>query len=179
MNPIIAALLGLAIFAVGALGYFETFGQASAGASAQNTTQVVQSVFSNVQQQFANNPNNFAGFNNTAAIQGNIVPAAWVPSGQSLLITAPWGGAVTFGAYNGAGGTATGWSMKIAGVPQSQCSQIASFYTAQTAIIAVGTTVVADNPNYGLTGTWPPQPAAVEAACANPTNTITWDNMGQ
>ncbi len=180
MNPLVAILLGLAVLVIGTLGYFQIYGSASANANAQNTSQVVQSIFSNVSENFANNPNNFVGFDDTDAIQAGIVPASWIPTGQTTAILDPWGGAVTFGVVSVNGGTNNGWSMVLASVPESECAQAASFYTPQTYEITINTTVVASNPAYGgATGTWPPAPASIQAACSAKTNTVEWQVSGQ
>jgi len=180
MNPLVAILLAFAVLVIGTLGYFQIYGSASASANAQNTLQVIESIFSNTSQEFANNPNNFGGFDNTDAIQGNIVPTSWIPTGQTTEITDPWQGAVTFAAANIGTGTNNGWSMSLEDVPQAVCSTIASFFTPQTSQIIINGNVVASNPTYGgATGSWPPPAADVQAGCSTSTNTVEWEVSGQ
>ena len=184
MNPLVAILLGVAVLVIGAAGYFEIFGSASTSASEQNTNQVIEAVFSNVSQQFANNPLNFTGFNNTDAIQASIVPNTWVPEGSTTNITDPWGGTTTFGVAGINGGTANGWTLTLADVPENSCADIASFYTPQTASIQVNGASVATNPNYNggtasSTAPWPPSTPIIETACSAAENTVEWTTSWQ
>jgi hypothetical protein len=178
MNPLVAILLGLAVLVIGTLGYFQIYGSASSNANAQNTSQVIQAIFSNVASNFANNPTNFTGFDNTDAIQAAIVPSSWIPPGQTTTILDPWGGAVTFAPVSIANGNNNGWSMTLASVPQAVCAQVATYYTPQTDVIGINGREVASNPTYGGS-LWPPAPASIQAKCLPKTNTIIWDVSGQ
>ena len=179
MNPLVAILLSLAVLVVGVRGYFEIFGGASSAANAQNTQQVIESIFSNASTMFENNPGNYGGFNNTAAIQGGVVPSAWVPTGQTTAIKDPWGGAVAFQPANINGGTANGYSFTLPNVPESECSAIADFATPQTASISINGASIGTNPSYGGTGIWPPTAAEVAVACSAAQNTVVWMIAGQ
>lgn len=184
MNPLVAIVLATIILIAGTLGYFELSGSASTNVEAQNISQNLQAIFSNVTQQFSNNPLNFTGFNNTDAIDAHIPPGAWVPTGQTTAINDPWGGTVTFSTASINGGTDNGWQMELTQVPQSQCSSAASVYTAQVSTIEVNGATVATNPSYngGTASTatpWPPSAAVIQAACSQTSNTLTWDTSGQ
>jgi hypothetical protein len=179
MNPLLAVILVLAILVAGSIGYFGMFSSASSGVSSQNALQSVQTIFSNVQANFAITPNNFTGFDNTAAVAAGIPPASWVPSGSVSTIADDWGGAVTFGVANINGGTSNGWTMTMEDAPSNQCATVAGFYTPQTYEILVNGTAIATNPAYGGAGTWPPAEAAIEVACDKSQNSIEFEVAGQ
>lgn len=179
MNPIYPALLFLIITAAGLYAYFSGYNSANAGVSASAAQDEITQVFSNVERVYAMNSNNFTGLDSTAAAQAGMVPQSWiVQSGTgtsgSTTLQDPWGGAVTLAPANVNGGTANGWSLKLANVPPKICAQIASYYTPYTAGITVNGNSVGDNPTYGTTSTWPPQGAAVATDCNASRNTITW-----
>jgi hypothetical protein len=190
MNPLVAILLGLAVLVIGTLGCFQIYGSASANATAQNVSQVVQLIFSNVGQRFASDPNNFTGFNTPVAIQAGLVPSTWISDGPTKEIVDPWGGIVAFsntsivnGVETTTGGIDNAWKLLFDYVPRSVCAELGTFYTPQTFAIQVNGLDIARNPAYtgGTTSyPWPPAQATVEAACDKPKkNTIAWVVLGQ
>ena len=179
-NPILNFILGLALVVGGVIAAYVMYNSGNTSATASNTASYINMMISNTQNDFANNPGNFAGFNNTAAIEAGIPPTTWVPTGQKTSIVDPWGGAVTFAVASVNGGTNNGYTMTLANVPANVCAQIATIYTQQTASISIAGKAVASNPSYGGTATtWPPVPATVDAACSSDTNTIVWTQSGQ
>ncbi len=123
VNPLVAILLGLAVLVIGALGYFQIYGSASANASAQNTIQDLQSIFANVAADFANDPTNFTGFDNTDAIQAGMIPSSWIPAGSTSQILDPWGGLVTIQANAIPTPGFNTWILLLTKVPPSQCTK--------------------------------------------------------
>lgn len=179
MNPLIAILLALAVLVIGIIGYFTMFQSASQSANAQSTQQSIESIFSTMEQQFATNPN-FTGLTAASAATAGVFPSTWVSgTGTSTVVQDPWGGAVTLAAAAVNGGTDNGWTLTVPNVPEAECTQVASFYTPQTASITVGSTSVWANASYGGTDDTPPAPATIQSACSSPSNTIIWTVSGQ
>lgn len=179
-NPILNFILALGLVIGGIIAAYVAYDSANGDSTAQNTSQYVNMMFSNVETDFANNPQNYVGFDNTAAIQANIPPSTWVPQGQTTDIVDPWGGHVVFAPASVNGGTDNGYSLDVPNMPQGICSSVASSYTEQTASISVNGSVVASNPSYGAAaGSWPPSPAAVQAACSAASNDVVWTESGQ
>lgn len=174
-NPILLFILAFALTVGGIYAGYEEFDSGSADSTAQNTTDYVNLMFSNIQSKFENNPQNFTGFDNTAAILADIPPSAWVPSGQTTNIVDPWGGQVQFATANVNGGTSNGYSLSIPNMPQAVCASVGSAFTSQTVSISINGTVIASNPSYGGTaGSWPPPPAAIQTACTLAANSVVW-----
>ena len=179
-NPILTYILALGLVVGGIIAAYIAYNSANADSTAQNTSQYITMMMSNVQTDFANNPQNYTGFNNKAAIQAGIPPSTWVSTGQTANIVDPWVGQVVFAAANVNGGTANGYTLDIPSMPGSVCATDASMYTQQTASISVNGAVVASNPSYGGTATtWPPAPAAIQGACGNSSNEVIWTQSGQ
>lgn len=179
MNPLIAILLALAVLVIGIIGYFTMFQTSSQSANAQSAQQSIQAIFSTMSQQFATNPN-FSGLTVAGAAGAGVFPSTWVTgTAPNQTVMDPWGGAVSLAPSSINGGTNNGWQLTVPNVPQAECTQVASFYTPQTATISVNGTSVWTNPNYGGNSVGAPSPASIQTACANPQNSIVWTVSGQ
>lgn len=179
MNPLIAILLGLAVLVIGIIGSFTMFQSASQSANAQSVQQAVESIFANMSQQFATNPN-FTGLTIASAAEAGVFPSNWVSgTGTNETVQDPWGGVVTLVSAGVNGGTDNGWTLTVPNVPVSECTQVASFYTPQTSSITVNGTSVWSNSSYGGSSTGAPLPATVQAACSKSVNSIVWTVSGQ
>lgn len=179
MNPLIAILLALAVLVIGIIGYFTMFQTSSQSANAQSAQQSVQSIFSTMSQQFATNPN-FTGLTIGGAAGAGVFPSTWVTgTAPNQTVMDPWGGTVSLAPAGINGGTDNGWALTVPNVPQAECTQVASFYTPQTASISVNGTSVWSNPSYGGSSVGAPSPASIQTACANPQNSIVWTVSGQ
>lgn len=179
-NPILNFILALALIVGGIIAAYVAYNSANGDSTAQNTSQYVNLIFSNVTNDFANNPDNFVGFDNTTAITAGVPPSSWVPSGSTTVIQDPWGGAVTFAATSFNGGVNNGYTLDMQNVPASICSQIGSITTPQTVDIAVNGKVIDSNPAYlNAVGNWPPAQADMQAACTSKLNEVNWTESGQ
>ena len=177
MNPLIAALLFLGVVAIGVIAYFVTYNSASSSATAQEATQSIQQIFSVMSQQFSTNPNT-TGLSATTAANAGVFPTNWLTGspGAYTAVNDPWGGAVTLAA----GTVTTQYVLTLPNVPASVCTQLAAFYTPNTVSVTVtgGTGGTFTNPSYSAGGggggaaaaSWPPNPAAVQAACSGASN---------
>ena len=94
----------------------------SAQSSSNQTTGAMQiaTVIANTKSLYAGQPN-FTGLNTAAAIQGGVFPADMAAAGATAA-TDIWGGA----AHDDA--TATGFVVTVDGVPNADCTHVATSY---------------------------------------------------
>lgn len=179
---LIAFVVAIGLTALAIMAIFGEFGTASTQQTAQSVLSTASSVISNLQTDYAGNPN-FSGLSNTTVANDGAVPNTWTASANGFSI--PGGGTASFAPASVNGGTNNGFTMTLSNLNQQACAQFGTYYDSNTVSISINGTA-ADNPDYnggsgsgtsGTSGTsWPP---SLAGDCQSGNNTVVITEAGE